>query len=257
MSFYKDWVMWAIIAVAALAFYAAAQINLFETIHEFTRRHESWELDEILSLAFILPFVLPVMMYRYSTRLRAALAAKEKAEMRARHFALHDHLTGLPNRRYFKDTIDSLRTKVSKDRIMVMMIDLDYFKQVNDLYGHAAGDLLLVEAGARLKRVVAGRGEVMRLGGDEFVAVVHGLTDEASDNQVAQELIGVISKPFEVLDCRAMISCTIGIAQMVPQITEADLLRKADIALYASKVDGRGRSSHHREATIKRNDKTA
>lgn len=250
--FYKDWVVWSVLAISAAAYFMASRVHFFELVYQYTRDHEEWELDEYFSLAFILPVVLPLLLYRANRQLRSALAAKNMAEARASHTALHDHLTGLPNRRHFKaligDIIDAEVRGRTARRITVMMIDLDYFKPINDLHGHEVGDRLLVEVAQRLQCLVGDKGEVIRLGGDEFVTVFHDLADETAEQNMAQSVISQINRPFDVLSFELSISCSIGITQWLSGMTEADLLRRADQAMYLSKAAGRASASHYSDA---------
>lgn len=250
--YYKDWVVWCVLIISVGAFVLAADMQLFETVFQYTRDHEDWELDEYFSLTFILPVVLPLLLYRANRQLRSALAAKNMAEVRASHIALHDHLTGLPNRRHFRAMIGDINDAATRGRgarrITVMMIDLDHFKPINDLRGHEVGDRLLVEVAQRLQRLVGEKGEVMRLGGDEFVAIFHSLTDDAADQDMAHLVIDQIARPFVVSSFHLTISCSIGIAQWLPGMTEADLLRRADQAMYLSKAAGRASASRYSDA---------
>ena len=250
--YYRDWVVWCVLIISVGAFVTAADMQLFETVYQYTRDHEEWDLDEYFSLTLILPIVLPLLLYRANRQLRSALAAKDVAEARANHTALHDHLTGLPNRRHFRGLISDINNAElrgrSARRITVMMIDLDHFKPINDLRGHDVGDRLLVEVAQRLQRLVGDKGEVMRLGGDEFVGVFHDLADETADQEMAQAVLDRVARPFEVLSFHLTISCSIGIAHWLPGMTEADLLRRADQAMYLSKAAGRASASLYSDA---------
>jgi diguanylate cyclase (GGDEF)-like protein len=243
-AFYKDRAIWMIVLAVVAVFAISARINLFERVYFFTRAHESWDLDELFAATFFLPFVLPIVLYRSNRQLRVALADKVRAEQRANHIALHDDLTGLPNRRFLKAMIDEIHVGKSRQRVTTMMIDLDRFKDINDKRGHEIGDLVLIEVANRLIDVVADQGTVIRLGGDEFVALIKGLEDQAVDELMAEAIISAVTKPMAIDGEPLSIACSVGVAMMLPNMTQSDLLRRADLALYASKAAGGARATH-------------
>jgi diguanylate cyclase (GGDEF)-like protein len=162
-----------------------------------------------------------------------------------RHQALHDALTGLPNRTLILDRVEQMqaRAKRSDNESAVLFIDLDGFKQVNDTLGHEAGDQLLKSVAARLLATLREGDTIARLGGDEFVVLVEGATPTGSPELVAERLLEVLREPFEVQDVArptVRITASIGIAHG-NRMSAADLLRDADIALYEAKAAGRDR----------------
>jgi diguanylate cyclase len=171
---------------------------------------------------------------------RQALAANEnrRLAMRLRRLAYTDQLTGLPNRLLFtrrlRQAITARATSVGQPAVTgpvaVLLLDLDGFKQVNDRFGHATGDAMLGEVAARMQAVVGQSGVLARLGGDEFAV----LLDPAGDPQhLAQRLLAVLTDD-------SVTSASIGIAEYGPQHAgDADLLRDADIAMYAAKAAGK------------------
>jgi diguanylate cyclase (GGDEF)-like protein len=167
-----------------------------------------------------------------------------RGERRIAHLAQHDLLTGLPNRAYFTQLLDGsvkARDGTVADNFAVFMLDLDRFKQVNDTLGHAAGDQLLCEVAERLKVAIRDTDVLARLGGDEF-AIIQPLDNSAHEGAIALALriIQAIERPFDLDGHEVNIGTSIGIA-LAPQDGRdpRDLLKKADLALYAAKADGR------------------
>lgn len=165
------------------------------------------------------------------------------SEARARHLAFHDTLTGLPNRALLNERLanayEELRRKGT--RFAVYCIDLDNFKIVNDSYGHQAGDDLIREVARLLESACTASDTVARLGGDEF-AVVHMNATPESAGELAALFIRLLADPIDLEMGCAYTGCSIGIS-MVEDASEEPLeaLRRADLALYRAKDDGRGR----------------
>lgn len=181
----------------------------------------------------LLVWVMARRLYRISSELEASEAA-------AHHVAFHDTLTGLPNRALFNHRLEQVLVKVrAGGSAALLFMDLDRFKDVNDTFGHQAGDELIREFGERLSAIVRGRDTVARLGGDEFAVL---LTDggAAAATMAATEILRAVSKPFAVLGNEAFVGASIGIALAPEAGTDAsELVRKADIALYRAKEEGR------------------
>lgn len=156
--------------------------------------------------------------------------------------ANHDALTGIPNRTFFHTSLSALMLKAASagGELSLLVADLDHFKQVNDTLGHDAGDALLSETAARLQSCVRSSDIVARLGGDEFAIILPACgADRASG--AADKIIGALRKPFtyngRILDCRASIG---GAVFPVHGSDPQELLKSADMALYAAKEEGRG-----------------
>ncbi len=179
----------------------------------------------------------------------------------ASRLAMYDSLTGLSNRhRMSKRLTATLNAyKVSSRACALMMIDLDRFKAVNDTLGHQAGDELLKQVAQRLQRVVKENGcEIGRLGGDEFQIMIPDVDDRGRLGEIATTLIQMISQPYSVEGSRCVIGTSVGIA-IAPYdgISSEDIVRSADLALYAAKGGGRGQfrfysSDLHAEAERRR-----
>ena len=172
--------------------------------------------------------------------LAAQKTALEQAKELSDHSASHDVLTNLPNRAFFRQALESALSRRG-DKVAVLCLDLDGFKTVNDTYGHAAGDQLLIETGCRIKKCLRGTDTVARLGGDEF-AVVELAVERASDaSALAKRIIDALRVPFEINGQRIMTGTSIGIALSPDDGGSIDeMLQKSDLALYRSKKEGRG-----------------
>jgi diguanylate cyclase (GGDEF)-like protein len=157
--------------------------------------------------------------------------------------AKYDSLTGLSNRHRMKQLIDTTLTafKAAKRNCALMMLDLDKFKHVNDTLGHAAGDELLKQVSDRLKRSIEVECEIGRLGGDEFQVLIPDLDDRGELGEIAMKIITMLKQPYTLEEGRCVIGCSVGIA-VAPHdgVTMAEVVRSADLALYAAKNGGRG-----------------
>ncbi|MGA9581214.1 MAG: EAL domain-containing protein [Allosphingosinicella sp.] len=169
---------------------------------------------------------------------------QRRTSEQASQLAKYDALTGLPNRRRMAEVLDAGLAGADRHRksCAVMLIDLDRFKQVNDTLGHPAGDILLKQVAERLSRIVGDRERVFRLGGDEFQIVLPTCEDRGIIGDMASDVIATLSQPYSVDGCRCIIGASVGIA-IAPAdgSSRAELIRNADLALYASKAGGRGR----------------
>jgi len=161
------------------------------------------------------------------------------------HQALHDALTGLPNRALVLDRAAQLLARAARQPAMkagALFIDIDGFKHVNDNFGHAAGDQLLKTVAERLQSTVRDQDTAGRLGGDEFVVLVESTDDETTPDLLAERLTDVLREPLELDDGRRISSVTASIGVAVGQYdTPDELLRDADLALYAAKAAGKNR----------------
>ena len=171
-------------------------------------------------------------------RAHVELQAKEA---QAHHLAYHDVLTGLPNRAMFNDTADKelLRTRHG-ETMAIVLLDLDRFKNVNDRFGHLAGDELIQQVGKRLTGTLKGCEMIARLGGDEFAILLdhEGLADDIG--ATLERILDELRRPYELLGHQAHVGVSIGVA-LAPECgtDRTDLMRKADIALYRAKDEGR------------------
>jgi diguanylate cyclase (GGDEF)-like protein len=176
--------------------------------------------------------------------LRTSLRHQEELELQLRHQALHDPLTGLPNRTLFKNRLEHAIKGIDRGGhgLGVLFLDIDDFKVVNDTMGHEAGDRLLVEVARRLERVARSSDTPTRLGGDEFALLLQGLRLPGDAVKVGERVIEVMNQPFEILDREAIVHVSVGVAVCPEQDPVAsDFLWQADIALYAAKREGKNR----------------
>src|SRR3954470_813222 len=173
----------------------------------------------------------------------ASALGRLRSDERMRHDALHDPLTGLANRALCRERLIHALARTGRDHgaACVLFIDLDDFKGVNDLYGHAAGDALLIGLGRRLVATVRPADTVARLGGDEFVVVCEDI-DEHTAIALGGRLTEAIHEPLEIEGIEHRLSASIGIALGMAGRRDPDsLLADADAAAYRAKAEGRGR----------------
>ncbi|MEO7322698.1 MAG: EAL domain-containing protein [Burkholderiales bacterium] len=165
-----------------------------------------------------------------------------RADERLRHLAHHDLLTNLPNRVLMRDRIEQalIQAQRSNKRAALLFIDLDHFKNINDLLGHTVGDQLLREVAQRLKRCVRDSDTVSRQGGDEFIVLLQGLPMRAHAVVTAEKIVEAFSQPFSVSNHTLDITASIGLSVYPDDGTDAEtLLRNADTAMYHTKASGR------------------
>lgn len=171
------------------------------------------------------------------------LTEKRRSEAEANRLARYDSLTGLANRQEMQLALEKALEDMSpaSPEVALMLLDLDRFKAVNDTMGHPVGDELLKQVSKRLFRVVGDHGMVGRLGGDEFKVVIPSFANVKNLAELAHDIISQLSHPYMIDGITLTIGCSIGIA-VAPQHGETaeELIRNADLALYAAKADGRG-----------------
>ena len=175
-----------------------------------------------------------------------ALHRLAQSETTAKRFALTDNLSGLPNRRALFEHLQS-EGKKHKARIQtVVFIDLDGFKDVNDIYGHNTGDKLIMIVAAALKKYLPERGMLARMGGDEFALLIAGHDGPAKAMAFAEAALGFVGAPIRIGDRSVQIGASIGIAtSTLKACTSHELFRRADLAMYHSKATGKGRITHY------------
>src|SRR5919204_283098 len=171
-------------------------------------------------------------------------------EERLRHQAFHDSLTGLANRALFEDRLTHALARVRRQggRVAVLFVDLDDFKTVNDSLGHAVGDELLKATARRLEDALRAQDTAARLGGDEFAALLEDLEDEAEAVEVAERVRRALEPPLTVGGRRLASSASIGVACPDPEATADDVLRNADLAMYAAKDRGKAQVARFESA---------
>ena len=161
-------------------------------------------------------------------------------EERLKHLAQYDPLTGLPNRRLFNEQLRrALASRQARDRLAVLFLDLDHFKDVNDRWGHAAGDAFLQAVAARLRGCVRRTDIVARWAGDEFAVMLNPVSGRRDADRVARKILGVMRRPFNLRGRRITTSASIGGCMIEGRPTPERLLAKADRAMYDVKRLGR------------------
>jgi diguanylate cyclase (GGDEF)-like protein len=169
-----------------------------------------------------------------------SLAITDARTVREMNEAMHDSLTGLASRALF---LDRLQEEVDRSagRTVVLFVDLDRFKQVNDTFGHAAGDVLLISVAERLQGVIRDRDVPARFGGDEFAVMLRDVPSVRHAVEAANRIVAALSAPYPVPGGAADISASIGIAVGDPTGLDADeMMRRGDVAMYQAKRNGRG-----------------
>ena len=168
----------------------------------------------------------------------------KEVEDKLQQLAYYDQLTGLPNRRMFKERVENWIEKTIRvpQKLALLYLDLDRFKFINDSLGHLAGDQLLVRASERIKNEIRGRDLVSRQGGDEFTIVLFDVENESTISDVATRIIGALRKPFSIKGQELYIGASIGVCVVPDQASNfEDAVRKADTAMYLAKASGKGR----------------
>ena len=170
------------------------------------------------------------------------IGQRKEVESKLQHDAMHDVLTGLPNRALFLDRLKLALSRRDRHRergCAVMFLDLDRFKALNDTLGHAAGDMLLVAVADRLRAVLRPEDTAARLGGDEFAVVVENLPSVKELETVTERVLDELSRPFDILGHRVQTQASIGAAVASEGHDRPELLiRDADLAMYRAKQEG-------------------
>ena len=182
-----------------------------------------------------------------------------KAQLSMDKMALHDTLTGLPNRKYFMDTLERIlaQSKRNARDVALIFFDLDGFKEVNDTFGHSVGDALLIEVAVRAKGLLRQGDLIARLGGDEFVILLSGDPNEVILNEIAKRLATELARPYLIDSWQLPVTASIGITVASDSDFDVkDFISNADIAMYRSKETGPGNytvfASHMKEEKKRR-----
>jgi diguanylate cyclase (GGDEF)-like protein len=226
-----------------LLYFLIRNLDWFEWLYDYTRAHEDYQLDELVTIVILSTIGLVVFGVRRIADQKREIRARQRAEDHAQRLALADVLTGLPNRRQFEARLAEVLAQPATTRhpAAVMMIDLDRFKPINDVFGHSAGDEVLVAFASRAHRQVGEAGTLARFGGDEFAFLLTATSADYEPARVARRILALFERPFEVGGMRITLGASIGIALApLDGVTGAELMRRADIALYRAKSGGRG-----------------
>jgi diguanylate cyclase (GGDEF)-like protein/PAS domain S-box-containing protein len=176
------------------------------------------------------------------------ITERKRTEAKLAHQAMHDPLTGLPNRTLFTDRMRLAKARLRRGGSLALLFcDVDHFKVVNDSFGHEAGDRLLIEVAHRLGSILRPSDTVSRLGGDEFALLCEGVDLEAAE-RIAERLREAFSAPFLIDGHEAPVSASTGIALTTdPDVEPDQLMSDADLAMYAAKQGGRARHAFYRD----------
>ena len=167
------------------------------------------------------------------------------------HMANYDSLTNLPNRYLFMTLAEQILafSKRKHSKVVVAFLDLDGFKEVNDLYGHGVGDKVLKQVAQRLEKQLRESDAIARIGGDEFMIVLSSMDIQNDANPLFERIIRAMNDPFEVDTYTIRIGVSIGVAVYPDQSEEVDMLvRYADTAMYRSKAKGRNCITYYDES---------
>ncbi|MBA3316915.1 MAG: EAL domain-containing protein, partial [Gemmatimonadales bacterium] len=172
------------------------------------------------------------------------VSERKRLEEQLTHQAFHDPLTGLANRALFRDRVSHALALAQRQShlITVLFLDLDDFKRVNDSLGHAEGDRLLISAAERFLSCARAADTVARLGGDEFAILIEHAAGPDGRSELLERLATAMSHPFTLSGNQVQVTASIGVAAAAAGETADDLLRNADVAMYAAKRRGKGRS---------------
>ncbi len=170
------------------------------------------------------------------------ITARVRAEAEVSHMALHDALTKLPNRIFFREELESQLAHLARDqKFAVLCLDLDTFKSVNDTLGHSLGDKLLSQVADRLRNCLREGDSVARLGGDEFAILQASIAQPAETTSLMTRIIEMIGAPFDLDGHQVVVGVSIGVALAPTDSADPDqILKLADMALYRAKAEGRG-----------------
>lgn len=200
----------------------------------------------------ILGLLFATLLYRFPVKIvRQAEAETDHAFKKLNHMSYHDHLTNLPNRLQLNDRLNQAlqQAKRNEQKVAVLFLDLDRFKNINDTLGHSNGDLLLQRVAKRLANCMRECDTVARLGGDEFIIVLPNIFDAMEAAKVAQRVLEAMGQPFTLDEHELVVTTSIGIS-MYPADGQnfETLVRNADNAMYRAKEQGRNKYQFYTRA---------
>ena len=229
-----------IAATMLVAGYLAFEYDLFAVVRPEASHGQGIELNEVFLLGALLTFGLLVFAWRRLNEARQETERRAKAEAKARELALQDPLTGLANRRQFDDALSQAigSPPAANTAHALLLLDLNGFKQINDLYGHGAGDETLVVVAQRLLAGAREADVVARLGGDEFAILALHVAGGEAAGSIARRVIDELNEPIMLGGGKREIGVSIGICLLpFDEATGEEVLRRADIALYRAKEE--------------------
>lgn len=233
------------LAFAGWAVYSVGVVT-FSLMQGARIAYGAWSANALQACSILELMAWMTILALRADRLRQQAKVARRENQRLLTMAQTDALTGLLNRRGLEQSLSALLPEVGAQRLAALyMIDLDGFKAVNDQLGHQAGDELLVQVAARLRRVLRASDLVARPGGDEFIVVASPLRDPQEAAQVGQKLLACTKAPFTLSDTTCEVGMTIGYSLAPVDGADAEaLIRRADASMYAGKQAGKRRVVH-------------
>jgi diguanylate cyclase (GGDEF)-like protein len=230
---------------------AADYYDFVERIHQVSRSHAGWHLDELITEIVFFGLAGYLFAFRRLRQYQREILRRRLAEDDAHHLARHDALTGLPNRRSFLEQLGVLEASSHPKSTAVFIVDLDHFKPINDLYGHRLGDEVLRVVAARIRDIVGDHVLIARLGGDEFGILMHFTSDDEGPSRVARRIVYDLAEPIKLAALSPQVGASVGIAIYTPETNKGPLtkqdgsaadtvMRQADMAMYRAKTRGGG-----------------
>jgi diguanylate cyclase (GGDEF)-like protein len=239
----KDVLAGAIVIAAIIMFIGTGSSALTSVVKQMSGFGGG--TDRFLNITVILNVALILFGWRRYRELTNEVSVRAAAEKRAQTLAMHDPLTGFHNRRSLSETGMQMIGKANqRDKAVAMlMLDLDHFKNVNDIHGHAIGDALLRAVAIEMQKIVPHGALNSRLGGDEFAcAFLFDKSNPETVDRVAEAIVSRLGQPISAENTFIHTSVSVGIAHSAPDCVTIDtLMRRADIAMYAAKHQGRNR----------------
>ena len=243
---FQDGAILATLTIVAtiLAYY----FDIFDNSNDISPQAKIVELDEALALLALLCMGLIVMCRRSLLAQRREMMRRVAAESRARELAHQDTLTGLPNRRQFrKELKEAIAAPPGANGThALLLLDLNDFKRINDIYGHGTGDEVLINVAARLQKAVRRGDLVVRFGGDEFAVLARQLSGPEEATTISLRIIREIEQPISLDAVQHRIGVGIGIALFPHETRDAtEITRRADVALYRAKAERKSALRFH------------
>ena len=232
-----------IIAIFCVTMFFVEYFNdLAPRLFQFANDYREWEIDNLVFVVFVTSIAMVVFSYRRVRELAFEMRARRDAELEAKKLARHDPLTGLPNRRFFVETLgEVLLTTTPDSRSAVLMLDLDGFKSVNDAFGHTIGDRTLIEFAKRVSAAMRAGTVLVRLGGDEFAVILPNIKSLDDPTALARRIVAAVAEPFLFGQISTSVGVGVGIAIAPTDGMDSEILvQRADRALYRAKAEGRG-----------------
>jgi diguanylate cyclase (GGDEF)-like protein len=231
-----------ILIIMLVATFYAWQVDIFANEGNVTLKEQTLEVDELLLLGGVLMLAMLLFAIRRYVEQKRETLRRLAAETHARELAFQDGLTGLPNRRQFDDALKAALASPPRGGAVhaVFLLDLNGFKQINDVHGHAIGDEVLIVVAQRLLAAVRGGDLLARFGGDEFAILARHLVGPEGATNVALRVIQALEVPIATGTLQHQVGAGIGIAVVPNDATlPEEALRKADVALYRAKAERR------------------